>query len=479
MLIRHSLSYLIARGVPAIISFTALFLYTRFLTIEEFGRYALVLSYAGLVQVFVFQWLYLVLARFLPSNSGESNGVLEFTLAMFLLLSGTLIIIGFIISLLWPESTIRQLIFFVIPLSIASGWMEICLKLNTTRIQPAKFGYMLASKNLLSLVFAFILISASLSETAPLLGLLLGTTVAWLIFGRSAWKGVKPTWPTRSTFLEYATYGLPLAITFALNWLLSSSDRVIISYLLGDAATGAYAVGYDLTQQSLGLLLIIINTAAYPLVMNAFARGGREAAFRQLSISGELIISTAIISSAAMIGLAPLIINVAVGEAFRLEAAKVMPWIAVAAAALGIKAFHLDVAFQLAREPKWQAYIAGIAATLNIALNFLMIPAFGLIGAAAGTLTSILVASFLSWWIGRRVFPIPNMSHSFARAGIVAGCTYAGTQITHLFPLESNLLNLLYGLLVCILTTFFSALTINLLGIKNKLLEQITENRNS
>lgn len=471
MLLRHSFFYLIARGVPGIISLIALILYTRLLSAEEFGRYALSLSGVGLVQVLIFQWLHLVLARFTPGKElHEANRVLASIFAIFLSLSTLLILFGLGIAFFWPDATTGALILFIIPLAIATGWMEISLKLESINLRPATYGQMLTAKNLTALACGCALIWAGVAETAPLIGLLFGAAISWLLFGRHSWKGVRPLWPNKTILQEYASYGFPLAITFALGWVLSSSDRIIISYLIGDAATGAYAAGYDLTQQSLGLLLVIVNTAAYPLAMRALNQKGEAAATQQLAINGELIIAVALISAAVIIGLTPSIIGTVIGSELRPAAATVMPWIAAGAAIAGIKAFHFDVAFQLAKEPKWQAYTAGIAAVVNVVLNFLMIPTMGLTGAAAATLMSLFLACFLSWWIGRRVFPVPSMIGSFVRAGVVASSTYIGAHLVQLAG-SNHFFTLFLGLFVCALTATISGLLVNICGVRDKLLE--------
>lgn len=460
------------------ISLAALILYTRLLSAEEFGRYALSLSGVGLVQVLVFQWLHLVLARFTPGKEvHEANKVLASILAIFLSLSTLLTLFGLGIFLFWSDTKIGALIPFVIPLAIATGWMEISLKLESTNLRPAAYGQMLTTKNSTALLFGCALIWAGISETAPLIGLFLGVAVSWFFVGRHAWKSVRPIWPNTTTLKEYASYGLPLAITFALGWVVSSSDRIIISYLIGDAATGAYSAGYDLTQQSLGLLLVIVNTAAYPLVMRALTQDGEAAAHQQLAINGELIIGVAMVSAAVIIGLTPSIVGTVIGAELRPAAATVMPWIAAGAAIAGIKSFHLDVAFQLAKEPKWQAYTAGIAAVVNVVLNFLMIPAMGLTGAAVATLMSLSLACFLSWWIGSRVLPVPSMTRSFVRAGIVASSTYIGARLVQQHG-GDHFFTLFLGLLVCALTATTSGLLVNICGVRNKIFEIALKSKN-
>ena len=59
-----------------------------------------------------------------------------------------------------------------------------------------------------------------------------------------------------------------LAVTAALSFMINSSDRFVIGWRPNDAAVGQY-VAFDLTSFSIGLLLMIVNLAAYPLVIRA------------------------------------------------------------------------------------------------------------------------------------------------------------------------------------------------------------------
>ncbi len=467
VLLRHSLQYLIARGLPGLISFAALVIYTRLLTAEEFGIYALIISGTTLAQVLLFQWLNLVVARFLPLEKITPNSVLGPTLALFIALSILTSVAGLVAVLFFSTSTATTLITLAVPLCITQGWLELNLKIASTQIQPRLYGNILACKSIAALFIGSSLALLGLMYYAPILGLIFGASLSWIIFGRHIWKDTKPLWPEQKLLTDYASYGLPLAITFALGWITSSSDRIILSWLINNGATGIYAAGYDLTQQSLGLLLVIVNTAAYPLVMRALTDGGPSAARQQLKSNGELIITVALTGAAGIIALQPYIINTIIGPEFRSEAGKILPWIAAGAAIAGIKAFHLDIAFQLARQSKWQAYIAGITAAANIALNFVLIPKYGIVGSAASTLFSFLLAGTLSWGISRKIFPMPPLFPLILRSALVAVPTYLTASAVKIAE-PSPGIGLISGIATGVSTALAASFLLNVAEIRKK-----------
>ncbi len=478
MLIKHSIYYLGARGLPGIVSFLSLIIYTRLLSVDEYGKFALILAGFGLINVIFFQWLHLIITRFLLDKTFPDDDVLNHVAALFLVISGVILFGGFCFSIFIQRQGFDHKLWMTIFLVITLGWLELSLKLVSLRFEPATYGKILITKNVIGLVISCLLIWTGMRSDAPIIGLIIGATVSWLLFGKKNWEGVKPSLPTKNIFTEYVVYGLPLSATFALGWVISSSDRIIISFLINDGATGAYSAGYELAQQTIGLLLIVVNTAAYPLLMREYALNGQVGASRQLAANGDVVITIALVSSVGMIALAPLIVSTIIGPEFRNDALKIFPWIAVSAAISGVKAFHLDLAFQIAKDTKWQLYTYIVAAALNVVLNFILIPLIGLMGAAVSTVIAFLVASFLSWGFGRSVFPVPPMFKSIIRAGFVSVCTYLSIIFVVDFNSE-DFISLVVGCFTGLVAALVSGVLVNACNIREIFLSLWIKNKSN
>lgn len=466
MVLRHTFYYLFARGLPGLVNFAALALYTRLLAPDDFGRYSLVIAAIGLVDVMVFQWLRLVLGRLISAQDSNPQSVLDSVLALYLALAGVIIFIGGGAALILSDTVSRGLLSVGISLTLTQAWLQMDLTLASAKLEPSRYGRLLGTKSLLALLVGGWLAWIGFGAYGPLLGLVVGSAVAWLLFGLAAWKGVRPHWPPYKQFRNFSAYGLPLAATFALGWVISSSDRVIISWLLGEAAAGVYAVGYDLPQQTLGLILTIINTAAYPLAINRFEQEGAESASTQVRTNGDFIITSACTGAAALIALAPQLVDLIVGAAFREGALEVLPWVAASAAVAGIKAFHFDIAFHLMCKSRSLVLTSGLAAFSNIGLNFLWIPEYGISGAAWATFASLLIASIASSIFSRRVFSMPSPYPLLAKGLISAGAMYAGVKIVLLYQLHP-LSTILIGAGLGTLFAFATALMLDVGGMRS------------
>src|SRR5687768_1010555 len=67
----HAAIYLVARGVPGVVAFLAIPLFTRLLDPAAYGRYALVIATVATLNALLFQWLRLSLSRYLPAYAGD------------------------------------------------------------------------------------------------------------------------------------------------------------------------------------------------------------------------------------------------------------------------------------------------------------------------------------------------------------------------------------------------------------------------
>lgn len=467
MLVKNFSSYLLARGLPGLINFLAMAIYTRLLTPGEFGRYAFALSVVGFLHVVSMQSLQLVLMRFYPQGQSCNKLVLNHVLFAYLLGSCIFLITGLVIALLFLSGQgWSSIILLSTVLLVSQGWHEINLQMAASTLNPVRYGYLGAGKAILAIAVGSVMAWLGMGANAPVIGLSFGCVIAWVIWGRDGWQGVNPSKPGQTDLKAYTAYGLPLIATFAVVWVVSSSDRVLISYFLGEAATGVYAVGYDLAQNSLGLLLAVVNTAATPLVIKAYEEKGKEAAKVQMKHNGELIFSLAFSGFIGLVIIGPEAIRLFVGEAFREGALLVFPWIALSAAVVGIKSFYFDIVFHLAKASKNLVLTNGLAAIINVVLNIVFIPAYGILGAAIATLFAFLCAAVMSNLIGRRIFDAPSLIQIFSRSAVVA-IGVGGAAVCVQLVLGGGAISLCFTVLASILVFISLCWKMNISNIRN------------
>jgi O-antigen/teichoic acid export membrane protein len=258
------------------------------------------------------------------------------------------------------------------------------------------------------------------------LGLTIGFVVPSFWNTYREWRGIKIKEFDRATLKKLLAYGLPLTATFALNFVVSSSDRIMLGWLQGTEAAGFYAVGYDLAQQTLGTLMMVVNLAAYPLAVQALERGGVAEARGVLRQNVVVFHGFALPITMGLIVLAPDIANIFLGPAFRAVGIQLMPWIACGIILSGTKSYYLDLAFQLGNHTLSQIWPVLLSAIINVLLNLWWIPKMGLMGAAYSTVIAFGVALAASLFFGHKIFPLPFPWREISKiivAALVMGLT--------------------------------------------------------
>lgn len=420
MLIRHSAGYLLARGLPGVINLTAVALYTRFLTTGEYGLYVLVITGAGLINAVFFQWLRLGLLRFYPAYSRRREEFLSTLAAVFVFLMALTGLLG--AGGLFAGAAGGGIIILGLLLLWTQSWFELNLELSRAGLAPARYGMLAAARAVSALAVSIFLLWRGWGVEGILSGLISGSLISSLAISRREWKGAGIRRAEAGIFNQLFKYGLPLSVNFALVFIIDSSDRLILGWLMGAGAAGCYSAGYDLANQSIGMLMAVINTAAFPLLVQALEQGGEKKARARLAQNTAVLFMAGLPAAAGFAMLSGNIAGVFLGESFRESAVSIMPWIALASFLAGIKTYCLDLSFQLGKKTAGQLPVALTAALINTALNLWWIPMFGLKGAAYATVMAYLAASAMSLYWGRKILVLPFPWTDVLKIFISASC---------------------------------------------------------
>ncbi|APG26943.1 hypothetical protein A7E78_03300 [Syntrophotalea acetylenivorans] len=407
MLLKHSALYFVACGLSGAVNLLAIPVLTRLVSPEAYGQYALVVAGVGLFNVVLFRWLSLGLLRFLPAYKEEQDVFLS---TIFIGFVGLVVLTGIstVIALFFMvDPLLRWFVAIGLILLWGSAFFELNKELVRCRFSPSQYGLLALLKAVIALGVGGGLAYLGWGVNGLLYGLLLGFVLPGIWQVWRDWRTVRLRLASSALFRQLLFYGLPLTATFALKFIVRSSDRFLLGYMVHSEATGLYSVSYDLASNSLGIFMMVVNLAAYPLAVSALEQKGKEAANLQLSKNAILLLTISLPAAAGLALLAPNIAEVFLGQAFREAATGLIPWVALGAFLSGIKSFHFDLSFQLGQYTMGQVWVALVAAVVNVALNLWWIPVFGFIGAAYATVVAYAIGIVLSLIMGRKVFVLP------------------------------------------------------------------------
>ena len=207
----------------------------------------------------------------------------------------------------------------------------------------------------------------------------------------------------RRHFVDVARFSLFLVPHSLGGSLMALADRFLLSAMVGAAAVGAYAVGFQIGS---ALLLVgtSVNQAWAPHLfrrLGTISPRGRVLLVRQ----SYLIAGVLVLAFAALLAVMPLIFGHLVSESFA-GSERYAVWIALASL---FNCFYFLVGNYIFYEKK--TYLLSCLtlgnALLNICLNYVWIGKYGAIGAAYASAASWFTFFFLAWWLSCRIHPMP------------------------------------------------------------------------
>jgi O-antigen/teichoic acid export membrane protein len=407
-MLKSGIIYFVGRAGAALIVLLSISIYTRLLSPAEYGVYALIVSGVTMTYAAIMQWLTFSLGRFLPAYPEREEVVLSQVAASYLVVA-LMGVIG--VSLAAPSLELDadglKLLVLGVIFFLAVSFSELTLVVFQMRRQPLLYVGFAVLRVGVAGAIGIVLAYLGWGSAGLLVGLVVGNLCISLPNALSVWRVVRIKLLERPLLAELAAYGLPFAMTGALAAFISLSDRYIIEVLIGTEATGLYAASYDLVMRTLHVLMMVVAMACNPIVLRVYEAEGREAAAPFIRRQGELLLGLALPTAIAFIMLAPAITLALLGKEFQQAARELIPWIAAATVLSGFQAFYLSLAFSLPKRPLSQTSVLFAGALVNVALNFLLIPRFGLIGAALATVAAYALIMAGSLLVGRRLYPLP------------------------------------------------------------------------
>jgi O-antigen/teichoic acid export membrane protein len=421
---RGVFGYLPANLVQGLVGLLSIVAFTRLLTPEAYGAYALAFSVSTLCHTVVFTWLEAAMARFYAAEAERGRLGAHFATLYWLF---TALALGF--------AVLAAVVLWLLPLStplktaVGSGLVAILIRSLAKLAQEHRraAGRVRASALLdIGQTGGAFLVGAALAAlgaggAAPLMGAGLAAA-ACLIFvlpeeAALARKGRFE----RPRADDYAHYGLPVSLSLILSLALATTDRFVLAAFLNPASVGVYHAGYSLSNRTLDVIFIWLGAAGGPAAILALERGGTDALQRAAREQASLMILLALPAAAGLALVARPLADLLVGEGLRAGAARVTPWIAASGLFAGITTYYLHTAFTLARRTRLLLAAMAVPALANLALTLVLIPRFGLDGAMWATTASYGLGAVASFALGRRVMPLPIPWDQIARCGLATG----------------------------------------------------------
>ena len=195
-------------------------------------------------------------------------------------------------------------------------------------------------------------------------------------------------------FREALNMGLPMLPHNLFHSLISNCDRFIIATLLGIGAAGTYSAAYQVPSV-LGMALGEMNNA----YIVTYAQANDRPALMN-HIQGQLRVMAAVIAVASVLG--P-ISNYLIFPASFASGTPIIPLLCLGFNGLALYLIAANLITMRGKSTRAMWVISLSSGAANIALNFLLVPLWGLWGAAAANTVTYALLGTLAAVIQRRM----------------------------------------------------------------------------
>lgn len=391
--IKNTVIIFFSKFCTQFLSFFLLPFFTALLSTEEYGYFDLYSTYAWLLAIFLTLQLENGMFRFLIDKRENKDGIKSIiSNGIVVILIQLLLFIGlFFIGLKILNIENIQYIF---AMTIATSILNLMLQIARGIGKNLEYSIASIISGFSNVVFCILFIKIlSLKLLGIVLAYILSNIVAsiYLILKINVFKYINLRVVSKDKIKELVVYSFPLIPNSISSWIMSISDKVMISFLLGVSFNGIYSIStkFSILLSHVYTVFSLSWTESASMSTND---EDRSSYFSKIINNVFLVCSfICIIMLAAM----PIIFKILIEESY-FSAYKYIP-ILIAASFFELFSILIGGVFIALKLSKQIATTTIIGGFINIVINILFLKKFGLIVACISTLVSYMYIAIIRY----------------------------------------------------------------------------------
>ena len=409
-IIRNVLSYTTANILLKAVNFLLLPLISHYINPHDFGIYSLCIAGYTILLTVISGGLYSTLTKFYLDAKDEAHKKKVFS---FLFLSVSAIsFAGAILLYMFatPLSVIvsgtilyTHMVRLFALLLLVEGCFGLLLQLQKTKEEVGKAIFYTITNASLSIILTFIfVVNLQYGIYGLVLAQLIATISAFLLM--TFYLGKNLTFERMSIQIKgMLLFSMPLIVAGLLTTLTDLADRFILDHFFDADKVGVYSFSYRIAN-IMYLFVVSFRTAWTPHAIQVYEEGNYSTHFGKV-FTKYIFISLLIFLSVSL--LIPQLFQLKIQQNVSLFNPSYMPGLQIIPIVLlgylfsGIVSFNSIFPY-VSGKSSYFLITDGIAFVINIALNFILIPVCGLMGAAVATLVSFVIPSLFMYLVSRR-----------------------------------------------------------------------------
>ena len=409
---RHALTtagtYFLFEALRMAAGFISMPVLTRALTKEEYGLLNLTLATVGILALVGRLGFAEAATRFYYEYSQQGlRRLREFCGSMLAgsFISGALVALITLIALQWiaPPENVAHCLRAASLVVIIRALMGVIFQIYRAKERAVAYSIAQIATRYASLAVAImILLASGLTAYGVIVAAVIGEGLVGLIcLSEFATRGILG-WPTasRSHFSAAFSYGTPLAVGLYGTFLLDYGDRFLIERFLGLDAVATYSVPYDLVSTVAAAVFGSLKLALMPIIFRLWASDGpaitSDFVSQVFTYCVALAIPGAVLFVATSDDLIVLLSSAKYSGSTHLTA-YLVPGIVI-----GELNFLVASGLLVNRGTIALAVLTLASSVVNVVLNLLLLPRWGLTGAAWATTIAYGLLMLATYLMSRR-----------------------------------------------------------------------------
>ncbi|MFK5949805.1 MAG: oligosaccharide flippase family protein [Methylococcales bacterium] len=403
--------------IAAVIVFISNILIARFIGVTQYGIYIYALTWINLLALLCQLGMRTSLLRFVSAYRvngewGLLRGVLQTSakyslLASIIIGATTAVVIWFLKDNISPDQFSTFLVaLFILPLISVAALRQASLRALKRVVRAEIPDSLIRPLIIMSLsTLMFVLLQGDLQAVDIMMYNLVAAFVAftigtlWLIraLPDEVYKS-KPVYSER----EWLSVSLPLFFMSGMSLLLHKTDIIMIGIYLDAEQVGVYAIASRIA----GLMtfgLSAANAIVAPMISELYSTNQHQKLQRMITLAARGIAFFTLVVFIVMVLLGDFLLGL-FGEAF--VVAYVPLIVLLVGQAINALAGSVGYLMSMTGHQMQAAKIVGLSAVVNIVANFMLIPVFGIIGAAVATAVTTALWNFLMFYYVLRTLNI-------------------------------------------------------------------------
>ncbi len=422
----YGLGGLVSRAVGIVL----LPVYLQHVTREQFGAVELVMASITLAAIMLRLGLTNAMFRFSFDNPGSDMRArtvqTAFTGTLLMSTVGVLAGVAAVDPLAQALGASRNLTL----IGLAGLWVSMNFDILTGvyRIErrPTAFvGYSLTNV-VVTVVLTVMLVVRPfhLQAAGIMLGNFSGTYVTYVLMLIARRKTIGFAHFDRALLRRMLHFSVPLMPAGLALWALNVADRFQVQHLASKAELGSYSAASKIALSV--MLLIAAFQTAWPAFANSMPTEEETKSVYSLVLTyWSIVMGWAVVTISL---LTPVYIHLALPRPVW-DASPVVPLLMFGSVLYGAYMI-LNAGVNRSKKTRLAPVVTGVAAAVNVGLNFAVIPAWGIVGAGVSTVVGYVVLVYLGWRNAQHSYPVAYqwsrvLRVALATAGFVAASVLA------------------------------------------------------